>query len=398
MGNILSYFFPQPAPASIEQVEEVVQEEKTKEEIIEETVADAVEDVAVVEDVKTADMVVDKEIEAEVNNDEGFEVVEEATLSEISNSQQNTLAEEEPEISEPKMESPGPAFTDDIQTKLESKTDVAQQPSKDDELKEDELKMVEVEMALTSNIRSADVEVIGSIQDENIEVDDQDLITEAEKKLEQETTVAVVPEVLSPEPIKAATPELPKESDDEDNIEEPERVCVPETTEEIKPEATSSPEVEQHKEVSGGVAGLKDILTEPQEIPPVPARVATPEPPKAPELKMSAVVPEQEDTESLTSELVKDASPDVEIIGSINDEDLASPPTEPTKAEISENPKAVSPAAVLEDYEMKEDSPIAEAPVKDARPEVEQQKEVEVSGAGVAGLKDILSETNKFDE
>jgi len=394
MGNILSYFFPQPAPASIEQVEEVVQEEKTKEEIIEETVADAVEDVAVVEDVKTADMVVDKEIEAEVNNDEGFEVVEEATLSEISNSQQNTLAEEEPEISEPKVESPGPAFTDDIQTKLESKTDVAQQPSKDEELKEDELKMVEVEMALTSNIRSADVEVIGSIQDEN-ELDDQDLITEAEKKLEkleQETPVAVVPEVPSPEPIKAATPE---ESDDEDNIEEPGRVCVPETTEEIKAEPTTSPEVEQHKEVSGGVAGLKDILTEPQEIPSVPARVATPEPPKVPELKMSAVAPEQEDTESLTSELVKDASPEVEIIGSINDEDLASPPTEPTKTEISENPKAVSPAAVLEDYEMKEDSP--EAPVKDARPEVEQQKEVEVSG-GVTGLKDILTETNKFDE
>jgi len=387
MGNILSYFFPQPAPASIEQVEE---------EIIEETVADAVEDVALVEDVKTADMVVDKEIEAEVNNDEGFEVVEEATLSEISNSQQNTLAEEEPEISEPKVESPGPAFTDDIQTKLESKTDVAQQPSKDEELKEDELKMVEVEMALTSNIRSADVEVIGSIQDENIELDDQDLITEAEKKLEQETPVAVVPEVLSPEPIKAATPELPKESDDEDNIEEPGRVCVPETTEEIKAEATTSPEVEQHKEVSGGVAGLKDILTEPQEIPSVPARVATPEPPKVPELKMSAVAPEQEDTESLTSELAKDASPEVEIIGSINDEDLASPPTEPTKTEISESPKAVSPAAVLEDYEMKEDSPLPEAPVKDARPEVEQQKEVEVSG-GVAGLKDILSETNKFE-
>jgi len=375
MGNILSYFFPQPAPASIEQVEEVVKEEKTKKEIIEETVAEAVEDVAVVEDVKTADMVVDKEIEAEVNNDEGFEVVEEATLSEISNSQKNTLAEEEHEISGPKVISPGPAFTDDMETKLESKTEVAQLPSNDEELKEDELKMVEVEMALTS--RSADVEVIGSIQDE---VDDQDLIKEAEKKLEKltkETPVAVVPEVLPPEPIKDATPELPKESDDEDNIEEPEGVCVPETTE----EPISSPEVE----VSGGVAGLKDILTEPQEIPPVPARVASPEQPKVPELNMSAVAPEQEDT----SELVKDASPEVEIIGSIKDADLASPPTEPTKTEISENPKAVSSAAVLEDYEMKEDSPI---PVKDATPEVEQQKGVEEVSGGVAGLKDILTE------
>jgi len=352
-----------------------VKEEKTKKEIIEETVAEAVEDVAVVKDVKTADMVVDKEIEAEVNNDEGFEVVEEATLSEISNSQQHTLAEEKHEISKPKVESPGPAFTDDMETKLESKTEVAQLPSNDEELKEDELKMVEVEMALTS--RSADVEVIGSIQDE---VDDQDLIKEAEKKLEKltkETPVAVVPEVLPPEPIKDATPELPKESDDEDNIEEPEGVCVPETTE----EPISSPEVE----VSGGVAGLKDILTEPQEIPPVPARVASPEQPKVPELNMSAVAPEQEDT----SELVKDASPEVEIIGSIKDADLASPPTEPTKTEISENPKAVSSAAVLEDYEMKEDSPI---PVKDATPEVEQQKGVEEVSGGVAGLKDILTE------
>jgi len=370
MGNILSYFFPQPAPASIEQVEEVAKKKKTKEEIVEETVAEAVEDVAVVEDVKTADLVVDKEIEADANNDDGFEVVEEASLSEISSSQKNTLAE--PEISAPKEESPGPVFTEEIESKLESKTDVAQQPSKDEDLQEDELKMVEVEMALTSNLRSTDVEVIGSIQDENVDMDDQDLITEPEKTLE--APVAIVPEVSSPEPTKAATPDLPK--DDEDNIEEEEKVCVPE---EIKPEP--SPEVEQHKEeeVSGGITGLKDILTEPQEIPSVPLRIATPEPPKV--LEMSP-------------EPVKDASPEVETIGSINDEDLASPP-EPAKPEISEKPQALSPAPVLQDYEMKEDSP--EAPVKDASPEVEQHKEVEVSG-GVAGLKDILTETKKFDE
>ena len=48
MGNILSFFFPQPEPPSIEKVEEVVEEETIEQEI---------KDAGVVEDTKSADLV-----------------------------------------------------------------------------------------------------------------------------------------------------------------------------------------------------------------------------------------------------------------------------------------------------------------------------------------------------
>ena len=47
MGNIISFFFPQPEPPSIEQVEEVVEEKTIEQEI----------KGAVVEDTKSADLV-----------------------------------------------------------------------------------------------------------------------------------------------------------------------------------------------------------------------------------------------------------------------------------------------------------------------------------------------------
>jgi len=57
MGNIISYFFPQPAPASIEQVEEAVQDEKITEEIPKETLSAKIEDAPVVEEMKSSDLV-----------------------------------------------------------------------------------------------------------------------------------------------------------------------------------------------------------------------------------------------------------------------------------------------------------------------------------------------------
>ena len=52
MGNILSFFFPQPEPPSIEQVEEVVEEKTIEQEI----------KGAVVEDTKSADLVLIREL------------------------------------------------------------------------------------------------------------------------------------------------------------------------------------------------------------------------------------------------------------------------------------------------------------------------------------------------
>ena len=57
MGNILSYFFPQPAPPSIEKVEEIVQDEKITEEIPEKTVAAKIKDAPVVEELPSSDLV-----------------------------------------------------------------------------------------------------------------------------------------------------------------------------------------------------------------------------------------------------------------------------------------------------------------------------------------------------
>ena len=52
MGNILSFLFPQPEPPSIEQVEEVVEEKTIEQEI----------KGAVVEDTKSADLVLIREL------------------------------------------------------------------------------------------------------------------------------------------------------------------------------------------------------------------------------------------------------------------------------------------------------------------------------------------------
>ena len=57
MGNIVSYFFPQPAPASIEQVEEAKQEGDATEVAVEETVAAVVEEAVSIEDTKTVELV-----------------------------------------------------------------------------------------------------------------------------------------------------------------------------------------------------------------------------------------------------------------------------------------------------------------------------------------------------
>ena len=106
MGNIMSFFFPQPAPASIEQVEEAAQVGDATEESVEETVAAVAEDAVSIETTKTVELVnmicflvytlvlislqvVDKDIEAtevlpEDENYEGFEVVEENSLIEVN--------------------------------------------------------------------------------------------------------------------------------------------------------------------------------------------------------------------------------------------------------------------------------------------------------------------------
>merc|ERR1719470_500868 len=146
----MSFFFPQPAPASIEQVEEAA----------EETVAAVAEDAVSVETNKTFELVVDKEIEAtevlpEEENDEGFEVVEENSLIEVNNLHQETTSEVHPEILSSKEKSPGPDDVEETQEESHTK-----------------------------------IECIGSLEDNNV-----NLLREED------------PTVKTPEPMKAPTPE-----------------------------------------------------------------------------------------------------------------------------------------------------------------------------------------------
>ena len=57
MGNILSYFFPQPAPAPIEQVVEVAEDVAKINEATEMPVDPVSEDIAVIHNAKPEDLV-----------------------------------------------------------------------------------------------------------------------------------------------------------------------------------------------------------------------------------------------------------------------------------------------------------------------------------------------------
>jgi len=377
MGNIVSYFFPQPAPASIEQVQEVVQDEKKTVEVMEEPVAAIIEEVAVVddiitaeaveepvaaiieevevvddiitaeaveepvaavteavavvEDIKTTELVVDKEIKEEVQTDEGFEVVEESALSEVTNTHQSTHNEAQPESFSSKELSPGPAVTDADETEKETQADNEANISQVEMVEttpEDKIELLKEPVCINLH----DVEVIGSIQDENIEPKDE--LDEKAPILEQEKVLAEAPATLLPEPVKVSTPE-------------------------------------------------------PTEILPEPIKAATPEPAAATIAPEPAIAPVPKE---LTPEPVKISTPEVEVIGSISEDDVVK------GEEMPELPTAISPQpeeAQINTETDKEIEPKTEAAVKDVSPDVELP--VEVPG-GASGLKDLLTEPIKLEE
>jgi len=337
MGNIISYFFPQPAPASIEQVEEAVQDEKITEEIPKETVSAKIEDAPVVEEMKSSDLEVEKEIEPETPTDDGFEVVEDSALiSEISNNQQNSVPQAEPENSATKDESPVPAFTKDKEAALETETDTTLEPSViavTIDMREAALEVNNTPCiyAQTSNSPPADVEVIGSIQDENVKSGEDAMITAAEPE------PIIRSDIIIPEPVRPATPVLLDSAKLQEDIpEEPEKCFGPESKETILPEVVKEAEPTED---------LPELI-------------------------------------KLATELVQVSSPEVEVIGSMSD-------IEPEETVGSSFCGTADPSN-LQDYEVKEDSPATEAPVKAATPEVELTKDV---SKGVEGLKDVLTES-----
>jgi len=446
MGNIISYFFPQPAPPSIEQVEEVVIDEKAKEETLDAAVAAEIED-AVVEETKTADPVVEKGIEPEIQTDEGFEVVEEVALSEVNNI--NSITEATSEIIANKEESPGPAFIDDKEAQLEEKADKL--PEVDVDFETDELATVQNETAeiaerstpcgyaLTSNSPPADVEDIGSIQDEVnglAKVECETVVIEAKEEpnppcifaftsntppakepvpeevnnlviVEQEA--AVIDERSTPCLIgqSSNSPPANVEAESKDMIIGSEEVWTPEAPVEAVPNPVNTSSAEYGEIQSETLKGVSPVLTEPidlqeesvdeessnkpdkdfvanseETVLPEVAAQQIPEPTKDTQEVVKAPtipeVPAQNESELLASEQGKVTSSDVEVIGSISDEN----PSNPGELEISEVISMV-----------KEDSPVE---AKDASPEVEEVSK-EVSG-GVEGLKEVLTESNKVED
>merc|ERR1712106_46760 len=291
----------EPVAAIVEEI--AVVDDIITAEAVEEPVAAVTEAVAVVEDIKTTELVVDKDIKEEVQTDEGFEVVEESALSEVTNAHQSTNNEAQPESFSSKEESPGPAVTDADETEKE--------PQADNEANISQVEMVEttpadkIELLKEPVCNSPDVEVIGSIQDENIELKDK--LDEKAPILEQEKVLAEEPVTLLPEPVKVSTPE-------------------------------------------------------PTEILPEPMKAATPEPPAATIAPEPVIAPMPKE---LTPEPVKISTPEVEVIGSIAEDDVELPTAlspQPEEAQIStETDKEIegSPDAAVKDV-----SPDVELPVE----------------------------------
>jgi len=453
MGNIISYFFPQPAPPSIEQVEKGVQDDKTTEETLEDAVAAEIED-AVVEETKAADLVVEEGIEPEIKSDEGFEVVEDVTLSEVNNIK--SITEINSEIVGNKEENPGPAFTDDKEARLEEKAEKS--PELEVDVETDELATVKNETvetvesstpcgyALTSNSPPADVEVIGSIQDEVnglAKVECETVVIEAkdepnppcifaftsntppaEDAAPEEVNNLVLVQEEAPIVDERSTPCLigqssnsppatvEAEAENKDMITGSEEVWTPEAPVEAVPNPVNSSSVESDAIQSETLKGVSPVSTEqidlkedsadeeslnkPEEdfvanseetvLPQVAAQQIpeqTKDTQEAVEAPTSPEVPAQNESELLVSEQGKVTSSDVEVIGSISDEISSNPSSNLGGLEISEAPKTM----------VKEDSPVEG---KDASPDVGEVSK-EVCG-GVEGLKDVLTENNKVED
>jgi len=397
MGNILSFFFPQPEPPCIDQVEEVVEEK------IEETIAEELKDTVAAEHTKSADLVVENDIEPIdlVHTDEGFEVVEGAALSKIRNTQHHKVTDSEPKSNANGNENLVAPFADERE--LEGPCcDLTLEPNID----EVEIKMVEnalrVESSspymygLSSNSPPPGVEEIGSIQDDNIKLEEEERIKEPETVSTSEAPVADEPEpfirskvestMVIPDPIRPPSPKLPvklqEDIADEEIIEEPE-VCVcfgreseksvsPEFVKGQTPEPTekmvkvSSPEVE----VFGSILDGK-----PKEVP-----------------MNSSFTPKS----SFCGTMMQSTEMNYELKEDIIVKAAESPEVQLLK-DVSrgvEELKNIQTVSNILDYEVKEDSPVTEVPVKADRP-VELPNEVL---GGVEELKNLTTESSKVEE
>eukprot|EP00092_Neocalanus_flemingeri_P041138 GFUD01044796.1.p1 GENE.GFUD01044796.1~~GFUD01044796.1.p1 ORF type:complete len:460 (+),score=177.71 GFUD01044796.1:184-1563(+) len=375
MGNLLSHFFPKPAPASIEQVVEVSEDVAKTMEAAQDLNEAVAADVGLIDDSNPEDLVINESsIEAQEATSEALKASEIVV--------ENTMAEVETIGSIP-----------DIDVKVVDATIVAP------------LSNIETtpEPVISPNPEPEVEEVIATIELNKTQNDEEDMsggvdglrdvlqavTPEPPKAPTPEPNPTPEPKDYTPEPVKSPTPEPPKSPT-------PEPTPIPEsikvsTSDPVK-SPTPEPEVEDigtieennaqndKEDISGGVDGLVDVL---QASTPDPIKAPTPEPNPEP-VKSSTPTPEPTHIPESTPETVKTPTPEPEV------EPAKSPSPEPPKAptpEITPIPVSIN-VSTLEP--VKAPTPEPEVEVIGTIEENKAQDEEENMSVDVDGLRDVL--------
>eukprot|EP00092_Neocalanus_flemingeri_P080487 GFUD01100407.1.p1 GENE.GFUD01100407.1~~GFUD01100407.1.p1 ORF type:complete len:465 (-),score=148.15 GFUD01100407.1:280-1674(-) len=316
MGNILSYFFPQPAPVSIEQVvEEVAEDVATIKKATEEPASPAQEDIGVINDPITSDLVFEKE----------FEVVEDATVVSTEQADEQLEANIQEDLPSVKETSPEPGsieFTASVKDIKKQSPDTATHEYVSDEASE----TVSNPVTQEKGIMNTEVEMIGSIQNSDV----------VEQVISYEDTVSQTSEPMKPSTseleVVAPTPELP-------TAPTPAKALTTESIIIPTPESNKAPAPEL------SIASTPDNAI----IPPKADKIPTPEPALIPDpgnaIHPEAVnIPTPEPTNPPTAELPTSSSP--EPANAFLSEAIKDPTPEHTKAITPELPTASSPEPV----------------------------------------------------
>jgi len=347
MGNIISYFFPQPTPSIIEQVEEASEDDVSTSAVTNYT-----------PERKTSELVFENEVEkAEKNVDEGFEVVEKNQQI-VDNDPVDLEYEQEETITPELEEAPKPVttipeksvFPESVETEAEQLDTVESDQAM--VLEPEKLEMIEPEKAVVPEPKAL----------ETVEVE-EGLVpkTEKQESMEPEKGTMTEPEILE-------TLELEKPM-----------VTETEELETLEPEKAVVIEPEESEKLEPG----KAVVTDPEELETVelekarvtePEKLETHEPEKSE--PVTSLVPEKASEDSpaemkdcdkfeiindlveATPEIIKAITPDTvenivpELNGSLAT-DLVKP--EPLKLETPDiAPKAIeinTSTALLDTYE-----------------------------------------------
>eukprot|EP00092_Neocalanus_flemingeri_P090645 GFUD01114816.1.p1 GENE.GFUD01114816.1~~GFUD01114816.1.p1 ORF type:complete len:379 (-),score=147.71 GFUD01114816.1:68-1204(-) len=377
MGNIMSFFFPEPAPASIEQVvEKITEDVATKKVATEDPVDPVPEDLGMVGHAKPEDLMVEQDCEvvkeisdkvsAEQTN-EDFEFVEEDKLENVS----NVLNDGKDDVQEESISklASQEATEVDIISSVKDSDEKAQKAAHPEPIRDEASEPVDNSVN-QENANIIEVEMIGSIQESNVE-------------LVEETTSKSV-DLPTSEPIEHTAPG-----------DTPIKDSTPEPLKDFTPEASSAPE--------------PAIALTPEAI-----RVSTPAPPKA-----TTPVPTIQDStssapehvEALTPEAIIDSTP--EPVESIIQVSISEPNNIPTPEQTANVPvpmeeeltsKMNNESAIELTKEPSSDTTFV---VKDVSLEVDviglieennvKNDEEELSG-GASGLKDLLTGSNDLNE